>query len=154
VLTHGGGHWGFDVKVSMLPDLKLGVVVMTNCNYPQGYLGPDKEFTRMLYEKFVPILEKQSVSSQAAPSNANLHQYLGSYALPGGYAHANISFSNDTLYFTMMEKPQFTAAIVPVGVHHFGFTIDPGKHPMLNFSADDAGKIIGLESLTFRFKKE
>ena len=154
VLGHAGGHWGFGSKMSVLPDLKLGVVVMTNCNYPQGYIGPEKEFTKIIYEKFVPILERKKTETAFDFRNVDLQKYSGRYAVPGDYAQADVQVRNDTLYFSLVEKPEFNAAIQPVGLHQFCFVVDPRKHPMFRFGTDDSGKVVNLEFLDFCFKKK
>jgi CubicO group peptidase (beta-lactamase class C family) len=153
VMGHGGGHWGFGSKVEILPELKLGVVIMTNCNYPQGYIGPDKDLTRIIIEKFIPILETKKAEPEFDPRNVNIQKYSGVYAVPGEYAHAEVHIKNDTLFFSLMEKPEFNAAILPVGLHRFCFAVDPGKHPMFRFNTNDSGKVISLEFLEFCFKK-
>ena len=33
------------------------------------------------------------------------------YAVPGEYAHAEVHVKNDTLYFSLLEKPEFNVAI-------------------------------------------
>ena len=140
--------------MSVLPDLKLGVVVMTNCNYPQGYIGPEKEFTKIIYEKFVPILERKKTETAFDFRNVDLQKYSGRYAVPGDYAQADVQVRNDTLYFSLVEKPEFNAAIQPVGLHQFCFVVDPRKHPMFRFGTDDSGKVVNLEFLDFCFKKK
>jgi CubicO group peptidase (beta-lactamase class C family) len=154
VIGHAGGHWGFFAKAEVLPDLKLGVVIMTNCNYPQGAIGPDKELTRIIYEKFVPILRRKRTETAFDPLHVNLHPYSGRYAVPGEYAHADVSVKNDTLYFSLTEKPGFKAALMPAGPHRFCFAADPGKNPMFRFTADDSGKVAGVEFLSFFFRKK
>ena len=154
VMGHGGGHWGFGSKVEILPDLKLGVVAMTNCNYPQGYLGPDKDLTRIIIEKFIPILEAKKTEPAFNPRNVDLQKYSGRYTVPGDYAHADVQVRDDTLCFSLVEKPQFNAAILPVGLHRFCFAVYPEKNPMFRFSTDDSGKVVNLEFFEFRFKKK
>jgi hypothetical protein len=154
VIAHAGGHWGFFAKVEILPDLKLGVVIMTNCNYPQGDLGPDKALTKIIYEKFVPILERKNTETAVDPRAVDLHAYAGQYALPGEYAHAEVNVRNDTVYFSLTEKPQFHEIIQAADVHQFYFAADPGKHPMLRFDTDESGKVVSLEFLDFHFKKK
>jgi len=154
VMGHAGGHWGFGSKVEVLPDLKLGVVIMTNCNYPQGNIGPDKDLTRIIIEKFIPILETKKTVPEFDPRNVDIHEYSGLYAVPGEYAHAEVQVKNDTLYFSLVEKPEFNAAILPVGLLQFCFAGDPGKHPMFRFLIDDSGKVVSLEFLDFTFKKK
>jgi CubicO group peptidase (beta-lactamase class C family) len=128
VIAHAGGHWGFAAKAEFLPDLKLGVVIMTNCNYPQGYLGPEKGLTKIIYEKFVAILQKQKTEPVFNPQNMDLQQYVGHYAVAGDYAHAQIYVDDDRLYLSLLEKADFDAPFLPVGSHRFWFAEDPGKN--------------------------
>jgi CubicO group peptidase (beta-lactamase class C family) len=154
VIGHAGGHWGFFAKAEVLPELKLGVVIMTNCNYPQGNLGPEKDLTKTIYEKFVPILERKKTETAFDPRHVDLHAYSGRYAVPGDYAHADVNVKDDTLYFSLMEKPQFNEAIRPAGLHRFCFAGDPGKNPMLFFGTDESGRVVSLKFLDFSFKKK
>jgi len=154
IIAHAGGHWGFSAKAEVLRDLKLGVVIMTNCNYPQGNIGPEKDLTRIIIDKFVPLLEKKNAEAAFDSRNVDLQKYSGRYTVPGGYAHADLHVKNDTLYFSLLEKPQFNVPIQLVGLHQFCFAVDPGKHPMFHFEADDSGNVVSLEFLEFRFKKQ
>jgi CubicO group peptidase (beta-lactamase class C family) len=154
VIAHAGGHWGFFAKAEVLTDLKLGVVIMTNCNYPQGNIGPEKELTRIIFDKFIPILVTKKSEPKFDARNVELQKYTGEYIIPGDYAHANVILKNDTLYFSLKEKPEFNAAILPVSSNQFCFAIDPGKNPMFSFDLDDSGKIVCLKFLEFVFKKK
>ena len=89
-----------------------------------------------------------------AVRNVDILQYSGRYAVPGDYARADVQMKNDTLYLSLVEKPQFHAAILPVGLHRFCFALDPGKNPMVRFGTDNSGKIVSLEFLEFSFKKK
>jgi hypothetical protein len=86
--------------------------------------------------------------------NVDIRQYSGQYAVPGDYAHAEVQVKNDTLFFSLKEKPQFKTAILPVDLHRFCFAGDPGKSPMFRFGTDDSGNVVNLEFLEFRFKKK
>ena len=154
IMAHAGGHWGFSAKAEVLRDLKLGVVIMTNCNYPQGNLGPNKDLTRIIIDKFIPILETKKTEPAFDIRNVDIRQYSGQYAVPGDYAHAEVQVKNDTLFFSLKEKPQFKTAILPVDLHRFCFAGDPGKSPMFRFGTDDSGNVVNLEFLEFRFKKK
>ena len=154
IMAHAGGHWGFSVKAEVLRDLKLGVVIMTNCNYPQGNIGPGKDLTRIIIDKFIPILETRKTQPVFDIRNVDIRQYSGHYAVPGDYARADVQVKNDTLYLSFKEKPQFHAAILPVGLHRFCFSVDPGRNPMIRFGTDNSGKIVSLEFLEFSFKKK
>ena len=154
VIAHAGGHWGFEAKVEVLPDLKFGVVMMTNCNYPQGYIGPEKELTKMIYEKFIPILEMKKSEQIMNPAKINRNKYAGRYSVAGDYAHAEVTIKDSTLYLSLSEKPDFNKAFLPTGLHRFCFTVDPEKNTMLRFNADEFGNIVSLEFLSFMFNKK
>ena len=154
VIAHAGGHWGFAAKAEVLPDLKFGVVVMTNCNYPQGDLGPDKDLTRIIIDEFLPLLQKAKNESPFDLRSVRLQKYSGQFSIPGGYARADVYVRNDTLRFRLAEKPQFDVPLLPVAVHQFCFAVDLGRHPMFTFGADDAGNIVSVEFLTYRFIKK
>jgi CubicO group peptidase (beta-lactamase class C family) len=154
VVVHAGGHWGFGAKVEFLPDLKLGVVIMTNCNYPLGSLGPDKDLTKIIYEKFIPILKQQDTKKIIDSENIELEKYVGNYSVPGGYAKVRIHASNDTLIFSLRGKLEADDAILPTGLHQFCYAEDPGKNTMFRFQTDEENNIVGLEYLSYRFVKE
>ena len=154
IIAHAGGHWGFSVKAEVLRDSKLGVVIMTNCNYPQGSIGPEKDLTRIIIDQFLPILGKKNAEAAFDLQKVDIQKYTGRYAIPGEYAHAQVYAKNDTLFFSLVEKPDFNLAILPVNLHQFCLGIDPGKHPMFQFSVDDRGNAVGVSFLDFRFEKQ
>ncbi|MFC2157027.1 serine hydrolase domain-containing protein [Acidobacteriota bacterium] len=55
LLNHGGGGYGFITSMTMYPELKLGVVTLTNANQSQVHSGRVQNIvTRLLVEKFGP----------------------------------------------------------------------------------------------------
>jgi CubicO group peptidase (beta-lactamase class C family) len=154
VIAHAGGHWGFWAKMEILPELKFGIVMMTNCNYPQGDIGPEMDLTKIIMEKFIPFLEEKKITPVFDCRSVDLERYSGQYHIPGDYAHAELRVKNDSLYFSLTEKPELTTAILPVGLDQFCFAADPGKNPMFRFNTDDRDVVVSLEFLGFRFKKK
>ncbi|MGA7721462.1 MAG: serine hydrolase domain-containing protein [Ignavibacteriaceae bacterium] len=154
VIGHAGGHWGFGAKVEFLPDLKFGVVTMTNCNYPGGYIGPDKDLTRIIIEKFIPALQKKKAVTVFNHDSVDLNKYTGQFAVAGDYANAKVYIKDNKLYMTLLEKPEFDAAFLPVGVNSFCFEADPGKATMLRFKTGENNNITGLEFLGYNFIKK
>ena len=60
-LTHGGGGYGFISSMTMFPDLKLGVVTLTNANESRVHAGRIIEIVQtMIEEKYGPtqVLDK------------------------------------------------------------------------------------------------
>ncbi|MBN2200669.1 beta-lactamase family protein [bacterium] len=153
IIAHAGGHWGFSVKAEVLPEYKLGVVIMTNCNYPQGDIGPEKDLTKIIISKILPVLDSKKSEPLPDSRKGDLLRYSGTYSIPGEFAHAEVQLKNDTLQFSLIEKPDFYAAILPVGINQFCFAIDPGKNPMFQFGTDAKGAIVELKFLGYIFRK-
>ncbi|NOG47348.1 MAG: serine hydrolase [Calditrichaeota bacterium] len=154
VITHAGGHWGFFAKAEVIPELKFGVVIMTNCNYPQGYIGPEKRLTKIIYEKFIPVLKEEKAKEPDKQNKHDLNRYVGQYAVAGRSASANIYPKNKKLFLRFKERPSFNYEIKPVKLNEFCFAIDPKKNVMLRFKNDGHENVINFEFLSFIFKKE
>jgi CubicO group peptidase (beta-lactamase class C family) len=154
IIAHAGGHWGFFAKAEIVPDLEFGVIVMTNCNYPQGNIGPDTDMTRIILDMFLPMLEKKKRGTVREAGTIEPLEYSGQYVIPGDCVHANVFMKNDTLHFSLLEKPEFDAAILPAGSNQFCFALDPQKRPMFLFITDETGKVARLDFLGFRLKKK
>jgi hypothetical protein len=90
--------------------------------------------------------------SRHSRDGALLFKYSGCYSIPGKFAHAEVRVKNDTLQFSLIEKPDFSAAILPLEKNQFCFAADPGKNPMFQFGSDSQGTIVDLNFLIFIIK--
>lgn len=153
-IGHSGGHLGFSARIEALPELKLGIAVMTNARYPEGYIGPEKSVTRIILEKIIPAFKRRERETPFEPENIDLERYAGIYSVAGGYAEAEVKAASGKLNVTLIQDPEFNEPFLPVGRNSFCFESDPGRNPMLTFIEDDSGNIVGLEFLSNIFKKK
>jgi len=153
-IGHSGSHLGFFARIAALPELKLGIAIMTNARYPQGYIGPEKQLTRIILEKFIPVINKRKPEKPFNPADFNLEQYVGRYTVAGGYAEAEIKIQNHELTLTLTQHPDFHEPFLLIGPNRFCFATDPEKNPMLFFQIDESGNVIGLRFLSYNFKKK
>ncbi|MBN1163771.1 MAG: serine hydrolase [Candidatus Krumholzibacteriota bacterium] len=153
-LGHSGSHFGFFARMEALPELKLGIALMTNAVYPQGYIGPEKLLTRILLEKFIPLVETKEPEVSFHTGDMDLARYAGLYEVAGGYAQAEVKIENRQLYLSLVQQPDFNELFLPVGPHRFCFASDPEKNPMLFFSVGKKGKVTGFRFLSYNFKNK
>ena len=153
-IGHSGSHLGFYARIEAVPELKLGIAIMTNARYPQGFIGPEKQLTRIILEKLIPAFQKEIHEIPINPANINLEQFAGRYAVAGGYAEAEIYIEDQKLYMTLTQQPDFNEQFLPLGSNRFCFATDPEKNPMLFFKVDELGNVINLRFLSYTFKKK
>lgn len=153
-IGHSGSHLGFFARMEALPELKLGIAIMTNARYPQGYIGPEKRITRIILEKLISVIEEEKPEVAFDPNEINLDQYTGRYAVAGDYAEAKLYIEKQELYMTLIQQPDFNEQFLPIGMHHFCFASDPEKNPMLVFDVDESGNVISLRFLSHVFRKK
>jgi CubicO group peptidase (beta-lactamase class C family) len=153
-IGHSGSHFGFFARVEALPELKIGIAIMTNANYPQGYIGPKKRLTRIILEKLIPVMQIEQPETPFDPSSVDLKRYTGRYEVAGGYAKADVYLENRRLYMTFVQEPDFNEYFLPVGPNRFCFASDPEKNPMLFFDEDEMGNVANLRFLSYVFHKK
>jgi CubicO group peptidase (beta-lactamase class C family) len=127
-IEHSGSHFGFFARIEALPELKIGVAIMANAKYSQGYIGPKKRLIRIVLEKFIPVLTIKSSESPFDPSSVDLGRYEGRYEVAGGYAKAAVYVEDHRLYMTFIQQPDFNEQFLPVGPNRFCFASDPEKN--------------------------
>jgi CubicO group peptidase (beta-lactamase class C family) len=154
VIAHSGGHHGFFARMEALPQLKLGVVTMTNASYPEGYIGPEKNVSRIILEEFIPVFEDIQNEQPAIREEIDLHQYEGHYVVAGNYAEAVLQVRDEMLHMQLVQQPDFNEPFLPLGSLRFCFASDPERNPMLSFTTDKSGTVNGVKFLSYSFKKQ
>jgi len=116
LVGHGGGGLGFTSGVTFLPDLKLGVVVLTNCM--AGTYG----IRRLVLDVMIPVVEGlQARHEPAKPSKipAKWERYRGKYSLKSLFeVEVNIIDGKLTL-IPPGSPPSSWAWLSPEGVGKF-----------------------------------
>lgn len=130
IVSHTGGVNGFVSSVTLLPEEKLGVIVLTNTdanefyealkweivdaylklpyrNYSNYYLGFYKKFTKQQLSQY--MAEKDTVSMHHKPVT-DLKNFAGHYVHPV-YGYLDISVQGDQLKMTFEHHPDLTGKL-------------------------------------------
>jgi CubicO group peptidase (beta-lactamase class C family) len=152
-IEHNGALLGHSAHVSAIPDLKLGLVILSNSrNY---FFAPDacKNLARDIHKDLAEKIKSTSPKKTFDPAAVDLESYTGRYILPGRAAEMEITVRDNKLYMSIAQDPEFNEPFIPVNWFEFAFEADPGRTPILFFQTDKSGKIQSASFLSYRFKK-
>lgn len=152
-IEHNGAILGHSAHVSAIPDIKLGIIVLSNSR--NILFAPDacKNLARDIYRELVNEIKSTSPKKTFDPDAVNLNKYAGKYVLPGRPAEMEIAVKDNKLYMSIIQDPEFNEPFVPVGWYEFSFEADPVRTPILFFQTDKNGKIQIASFLSYCFKK-
>jgi CubicO group peptidase (beta-lactamase class C family) len=133
-LSHTGGLEGMVTQITMIPELRLGIIVLTNQQegaaftaitnqIKDGYLGlPRKDWlTRMVTERNTGIAEGKKITdpiwaqmnqSQEHPPKIDFNIYAGSYRDPW-LGEIIISVKNGKYWFDSKRSPKLSGEMIP-----------------------------------------
>ena len=157
---HGGAYDGMFSQVWMMPEERLGVVVLTNCD--RGVMGPIVNRIRDAYlelgEKDYSVLAletsklaKAAKKEETAPKNARppmaLDSYVGTF---GGamYGDATVKAEGTGLVLQLLPNPDLVAELTPLDADTFTlnwrkkFAFFAGGRAQ--FIPDTKGKVVEL----------
>ena len=125
IISHGGGLDGMISRVALVPEIKLGLVVLTNSinSLPPGlmykiidtYLGKTpKDWSRIFLERYRESMEKQKKESEEVKKKSpkgtgpgpRLEDYTGLYSGPM-YGDARVSLEKGKLVLNFLPTPIF-----------------------------------------------
>lgn len=152
-VEHNGALLGHSAHVSAIPDLKLGIIVLSNSR--NIFFAPDvcKNLAREIYRELVNQIKSTSHKRSFSPKAVDLMAYTGRYVLPGKSVEIELTVKNNKLYMSLVQDPELDEAVVPVDWYEFSFEADPSRTPVLLFQTDKKGKIQSASFLSYRFKK-
>jgi hypothetical protein len=99
-IGHSGAIVGYLASVGALPDLKLGVAVMTNA--------------------WNPVLG----STPFDPAGVDPSRYFGHYTLPGGFTHVDVEGRNGKLWLAIREGEGSGSVCEPTGPDRFSCGVE------------------------------
>jgi CubicO group peptidase (beta-lactamase class C family) len=128
---HGGAYDGMFSQVWLMPEERLGIVVLTNCDrgvmgpiverIRDAYLGlPEKDYSKLAWE--TSKLAKAAKKDEPAPANARPPMALESYAGTFGgvmYGDANVSTEAGGLVLRLLPNPNLVADLTPLDADTF-----------------------------------
>ena len=152
-IEHNGALLGHSAHVSAIPDLRLGIVILSNSR--NVLFSPDacKNLAREIYAELVNSMKGARAEKAFDPGTVNLGLYAGKYELPGGIAEMEIIHKEGKLFMSIVQDPGFNEPFVPIDRYEFSFKADPARNPALLFQTDGEGDVTGVSFLSYRFKK-
>lgn len=168
VVAHGGGYDGMYSQTMLIPDKKLGVVVLTNSmtgisealcyHIVDKFMGGDtrpwldegyEQFkrSRVAFRERIDAAIKPLANAPAAPTHP-LEDYVGQFTCPL-YGDAEVKLENGKLVLALLPNPALVADLTPL--HYDTFLIrwrsdfawfDEGT---AHFVCDAKGKLIELK---------
>jgi CubicO group peptidase (beta-lactamase class C family) len=149
IITHNGGHLGFMATASAMPDMKLGVVVLTNRCNPMSDMQT-AQLARRVFEVLVPRLGMSEQLAPFDPAKIDFQRYAGTYTVVGGASQISIQVENGMLYQTVLDAPAPRMQLFPAAQEQFSHA--PGQPAVVTFESD-SGRITGLSFALFRFRR-
>lgn len=152
-IEHNGALLGYHAHVSAIPDLRLGIVALSNT---KNFLWrPDacKKLARAILADLADALVAASQDEEFDPAAVDLGSFEGRYALPGDAAHMEVLVYGEGLSVTLTDIPGFSEKFVPVAPNTFCFMADPEQKPMLFFTPNPDGEIVSVTFLSHTFRR-
>jgi hypothetical protein len=176
LVEHGGAIDGMRAEVALVPEEKLGVVILTNMNGSlisnplvyriiDAYIGnPAKDYSGDLYKAYKPLLDQAAAGQKKADAervmgtkpSLELSKYAGTYTNEL-YGTVKIGFENDRLKFQF--GPAFASDLEHWNYDTFQatfFTAGTSRTPV-SFTLNPQGKvdslILGLTTAAYPFKR-
>ncbi len=168
-LSHTGGLEGMVTQITIIPELQLGIIVLTNQEegaafvsitnqIKDGYLGlPRKDWvTEMLTDrnaqkeaakKITDEVNKEISKSSEHPASVDFTAYTGTYRDPW-FGDVLISIKNGKYWFESKRSPKLSAEMIPYRGNSF-VIIWPdhsmGANAFAIFSLNENGKANGMK---------
>jgi CubicO group peptidase (beta-lactamase class C family) len=157
---HGGAYDGMFSQVWLMPEERLGVVVLTNCDRSvmgpiverirDAYLGlPEKDYSKLAHEtsKLAKDARKDTFAITNARPAMALDSYSGTFGGPM-YGDATVSAEAGGLVLRLLPNPNLVADLTPLDADTFAlkwrkkFAFFAGGRAQ--FIADTKGRITEL----------
>jgi len=138
IVSHTGGVDGFVTSVTLIPEEKLGVVVLTNTDMNglyealkweiiDAYLRlPFRNYSHVYYERYLPAIQNEwkMIASWQDSVKMKLAEPLKLAKFAGKYNHdiygsALLESKGDYLFMTLEHHPDLTARLEYIGNNRF-----------------------------------
>ncbi|UCF06536.1 MAG: beta-lactamase family protein [bacterium] len=152
-IEHNGSLIGYHAHVSAIPELRLGIVALSNSKNSMWRPQACKDLARAILVDLSDALVEKSKDDVFDPATMEFTTFAGRYALPGDVARLEINATTDGLLVTLKDVPDFSEEFLPVGPYAFCFAADPGRKPMLFFKQNETSGIDRVTFLSHTFKR-
>jgi CubicO group peptidase (beta-lactamase class C family) len=140
VIMHIGLSLGFSTDVTLVPDIKLGMVVLTNG------MTDAHEISMSCLEKIIPIVRKKIHDQKLPPTpsaSANWQEFVGRYATQFfGY---DVKITNEKLAMIDLMNPKGEILLTQEGPDEFRMIGGDWDGEIAKFDRGNGNKIVGIK---------
>ncbi len=151
VIGHSGGLPGYTTNISLVPALKLAVIVFTNTG-----TNPVEISTKAL-ELLIPVFQRQGARQEppaSAEEIASWQPYLGRYGQRAADDVLDVEIIDGKLMITTPgADPKTFVRLQPHDPHRFRIVGGPENGDYATFELDEAGKVTGLMVSAYPFSR-
>ncbi|UCG52839.1 MAG: beta-lactamase family protein [Candidatus Latescibacterota bacterium] len=152
-IEHNGALVGHGAHVSAIPELELGIVVLSNSRNHMWSAGGCKHLARELYPDLITAIGPAEADESVQRETLDLSPYEGRFVLPGGYANIELTKADGRLMMSIIEDPSFDQPMIPLNPYEFCFEEDPARTPILFFQANDERGVETVSFLSYVFRR-
>lgn len=142
MINHGGSYLGYRSYMALIPELKLGWVILTN-QYDYKENIDFGKINNRLRELLMTLYKNGSELSNSNSIKVDLNKYVGSYSVADKSMSLNIYAINDTLHYcNEIYKPE-SNVLIPMASNVFKETA--GFRYEFIFETDNKSEICKLK---------
>ncbi len=141
---HGGGIPGYTSDITVIPDLKLGIINLRNGGAGAG--SDPTTLNRELLEKLIPAIveTKRAARLEKAVFTDDWEKYIGDYDM-AGVATLKIIHAGEYLkFFHPFDEPGKEGILVPSSEGSFELEGGVASGETIHFDMDNARDVVGL----------
>ncbi|KPJ61563.1 MAG: hypothetical protein AMJ46_00150 [Latescibacteria bacterium DG_63] len=153
-IEHNGALLGYHAHVSAIPNLRVGIVAMSNSKHFMWRPDACKDLAREILVDLADAVRTAEQERLFDAGSVELAAYTGIYSLPGDVAHLEVSTTENGLTVTLTEIPEFAEQFEAIAYHTFCFAADAGRTPMLFFETAPDGRVSSVTFLSHRFRRQ
>lgn len=141
VVGHGGTFQGYKTNISFIPELKIGIIVLTNADD-----GDPSSYIKQFFAVVAPELAKAiRPLAKPMPPDPQWSRYVGKYR--NAWSDIDVVVVGDALVLMDPQSPDLKHSylkLVPVGINTFRLTGDNPSAPigeLVVFELDSSGEV-------------
>lgn len=148
IVEHGGGMRGYMAHVAFVPDMKLGVILLSN-NSDLRVRSVLAEYTA--FKILLPVLQRigsYSVERPTAETLAGWRPYEGLYTNQDDWIRVEIKIIGDQLRFVVVDGAESLSGQVLSALDDHRFRLDEGGGygEVITFDMDETGNSTGFQN--------
>ena len=113
MINHGGSYLGYRSYIALVPELKLGWVILAN-QYDYKENIDFGKINNRLRELLMPLYKNEPAKAYASSEKVDFNKYVGSYSVADKSMSMDISSINDTLHYDNATYSPDNNVLIPI----------------------------------------